>query len=641
MKKNVLCWIVCVSLCACSERNTLSIALEKAGDNRMELLKVIDHYQNVDNKNSGKLEAARFLIENMPEHGTVWSEAIDSFRQQVALSDSLVDMKVMNAWWDKLAENDKPVMKADVKHLKADFLIKEIDKAFETWQSVPWKEDVNFELFCRYVLPYRFSTELLLEGWRDSLYNAYFPLVKDAKTTKEAFEIVHDTVWKRLLSSSSHFPYIIDVVAMQHQRKAMCMQRCVALGAVMRALCIPAAIDHVGHWANYSKNSHAWAALITEEGTYSIYEEEWEAKINNRIDASRFDVNYKIAEDYPLATDFQKRCYKLWRNTYERYEHTVTLDSEWKVLKELTNPFSIDVSVEYGLKREAEIRTGKAVNYAYLCSYLTGSGWKPFCYRELKNGKCKFDALGDSVLYLPMGVENGKVTVLEPPFLLLNHRKTVLIADTFHTRTVRLDRKYPLTGKWMNEWAPMTGGRFEGSNDADFKQTDCLARIETMPVFRNVATIQSEKEYRYVRYVSEAACDTPMAEVEIWNDNEKLHVVPGKSSVGEVEKSLDGNTLTRPKIEAGYSLGYDLGIPQKISSIVYFPWNDDNFVLPGHDYELFYFADSWVSLGKQTAQDYELVYENVPDNALLFLKDHTAGSEERPFTYENGKQIWW
>ena len=31
---------------------------------------------------------------------------------------------------------------------------------------------------------------------------------------------------------------------------------------------------------------------------------------------------------------------------------------------------------------------------------------------------------------------------------------------------------------------------------------------------------------------------------------------------------------------------------------------------------------------------------NVPDHALLYLKDNTRGSEERPFTYVYGKQIW-
>lgn len=33
--------------------------------------------------------------------------------------------------------------------------------------------------------------------------------------------------------------------------------------------------------------------------------------------------------------------------------------------------------------------------------------------------------------------------------------------------------------------------------------------------------------------------------------------------------------------------------------------------------------------------------DNVPTNALLLLRNHTKGKEERIFTYENGEQVWW
>lgn len=45
-------------------------------------------------------------------------------------------------------------------------------------------KEIDFGLFCRYVLPYRFESELLAYGWRDSLYQEYHTLVKDARTVK-------------------------------------------------------------------------------------------------------------------------------------------------------------------------------------------------------------------------------------------------------------------------------------------------------------------------------------------------------------------------------------------------------------------------------------------------------------------------
>jgi hypothetical protein len=47
-------------------------------------------------------------------------------------------------------------------------------------------------------------------------------------------------------------------------------------------------------------------------------------------------------------------------------------------------------------------------------------------------------------------------------------------------------------------------------------------------------------------------------------------------------------------------------------------------------------------MGKKTAiEDDMIVFEDVPKDALYWLRNHSKGTEERPFTYENGKQIFW
>jgi len=37
----------------------------------------------------------------------------------------------------------------------------------------------------------------------------------------------------------------------------------------------------------------------------------------------------------------------------------------------------------------------------------------------------------------------------------------------------------------------------------------------------------------------------------------------------------------------------------------------------------------------------EVQSENCPTNALLWLRNHTRGKEERIFTYEEGRQEFW
>jgi len=66
------------------------------------------------------------------------------------------------------------------------------------------------------------------------------------------------------------------------------------------------------------------------------------------------------------------------------------------------------------------------------------------------------------------------------------------------------------------------------------------------------------------------------------------------------------------------------------------------FFEPGRNYELFYWANGWKSLGKQKADKGALVFSEVPTNALYWLKAENSRNDERIFTIDKyGKQVWW
>ena len=67
-----------IALCS-SCNSPLSQALDEAGNNRSELEAVLEHYKN----DELKLQAARFLIENMDAHYSSQSEAIDTFYNNI------------------------------------------------------------------------------------------------------------------------------------------------------------------------------------------------------------------------------------------------------------------------------------------------------------------------------------------------------------------------------------------------------------------------------------------------------------------------------------------------------------------------------------------------------------------------------
>jgi len=110
------------------------------------------------------------------------------------------------------------------------------------------------------------------------------------------------------------------------------------------------------------------------------------------------------------------------------------------------------------------------------------------------------------------------------------------------------------------------------------------------------------------------------------------------------ETVFDGDILTSfdaPRGEGCWA-GMDLGHPVKMDHIIYYGRGDGNSVEIGDEYELLYWEDGlWKSLGKQKAINTFLTYKAVPTGGVFLLRDMTKGNDERIFTIENGKQIWW
>lgn len=79
MKKLLSFALTILLLAGCSEDNRyLRDALKAAGENRTELEAVLEHYRTLDN-DPQKLEAAKYLIANMPGHY--------SYRNMEAMND--------------------------------------------------------------------------------------------------------------------------------------------------------------------------------------------------------------------------------------------------------------------------------------------------------------------------------------------------------------------------------------------------------------------------------------------------------------------------------------------------------------------------------------------------------------------------
>lgn len=153
----------------------LSFAMDYAGNNKKELELVLMHYAN----DSLKLEAAKFLIRNMPPHFFYQQGGdMDSVKHVLTLTDSnhyLAPEHIRK--WENYTYAYLPKIQ-DIKVITAEYLINNIDLAFEQWHKRPWGKYLSFQDFCEYLLPYRVGNEPL-ENWRQ-LYSDTFSILLDS-----------------------------------------------------------------------------------------------------------------------------------------------------------------------------------------------------------------------------------------------------------------------------------------------------------------------------------------------------------------------------------------------------------------------------------------------------------------------------
>lgn len=160
----ILIWTGCLMSCDRIPEQ----ALQQAGNNRAELEKVLAHFK--DDPDPLKYRAAKFLIENMPYNFTYEGKAVEAYDSaylQMADEPLSERNQFFKERTDSIRFSDKRFA-VDIQTIKADYLIRAIDEACDTWRRTTWQDDYDEELFFNYVLPYRILNEPL-SNWRTAV----------------------------------------------------------------------------------------------------------------------------------------------------------------------------------------------------------------------------------------------------------------------------------------------------------------------------------------------------------------------------------------------------------------------------------------------------------------------------------------
>lgn len=641
--EKVLILLTALCLSACNKYpKEVRDALLLSGKNKSEIRKVLEHYSKSP-ADSLKLKAAYFLIGNMPGKYYYQGSLFNYFYEFVEkveyprVLDSII--KIHGHF-----STDRLELKYDIEQLKASFLIDNIDMAFKVWKEQPWGKNINFSQFCEYILPYRNDNEIP-DYHRAEIYKRYNKVLDSVRNTNgdalDACFAVNNVLKKEGWSFSTNagfLPYF-SAQRLLTQKGGNCRDMVAKTLFIMRALGIPVASEFTPNWGNRN-GGHEWNVVLDKNGKNHSF---MGIENNTSKEIEGGEAHYTFSKVFLKTFSRQDYCSDLINN-----KNDIPPFFTNSFIKDVTdeNDGSLDISVQLS---ESKYRNYK---YAYICVF-DNTQWVPVHWAKISKNKVIFKKMMTGITYLPTYFKNGVLIPANYPFILTKTGKIIYLSPNNLIRdTLKLNRKYPVLMKSVYA-GRMKGGQFQASNNPSFTNAITIYTIpypETEMKWYDVL-VQLQRPYKYYRYLSPNGGWGNIAELGFY--------FRGKKIIGKVIGSpgsylnkpdltfmsaMDGDESTYfdyPKPANGW-VGLQLNNSIKIDEFRFLPRTDDNGIDIGQKYELVYWNNNrWISSGIKIADDNKLIYKDIPTNGLYLLHNLTKGKEERIFTYEGGKQIWW
>lgn len=636
MKSILYCIIASFTIMGCrslDDKQPINSALKRAGKNRVELEYVLNHY--ISEGDSIKYKAACFLVENMPRHYSYNEEAYRLTTEALKDAFSTKDHDVVEME-NKANEFNWNKKKYDVKTITAEYLIENIDFAFKLWREKPWNKHLSFEDFCEYLLPYRLGNEPL-ENWRKVYYEKYNPVLDSLYSGTDPIEAANRI--SLYLAETEKISYIgfshINPGALFYleNKCGNCEDFRDMSIYLLRSLGIPACGDFYRISPDEGAGMHTWAAIKDTTGNSVAFR-------HPGLEVSReLNVEYKKGKVYRIYYGNQSNNIDKEQNVFPFFKSTNIKDVTSNYIKE--NQYKIPVQ-------------NVNSDFVYLGVH-TGERTTLIDIGRIKDGKACFKNVETGLIYQLFTYNRRRIQPVGYPVILKEDGEyQQFIPEVNTAQSLRLFRKYRLAEWLYSHMNYMVNGVVEVSDEPDFSSQ--IFRYEIKDSVKDVITktfhFEGKEFVRYIRFKAPYNRKINLSEVAFYKKGSESQItdinISGSKSAdiyknGYLENISDMDLLTYyMSADTGAIVSFDLKKNVQLSKIEITPRTDDNYIRKGDLYELFYHAGpiGWKSLGKQKAENLYLDYENVPQNALFWLKNHTRGQEEQVFYMKDNKQIF-
>ena len=648
-----------VAFSGCSkESRHLSYTLKAAGDNKSELKAVLKHYKDVD-PNPEKLAAAKYLIINMPAHFSYKTDSIKAYYDlalKVFKSGMSVDAqrdslkKVSYIRFNKSTNKTIP----DYKIITSEFLIHNIDQAYDQWKNRPWAKHLTFDVFCEWLLPYKETEKQELDDWRVT-FSSYFSdsiskfTYADEKesTIYHTIDVVRDEinnhkVIPHIYWTSSNGISFLSTETMLNMTFGACSDY-VAMGVLgFRSLGLPAVVDYVPAWGRNS-SGHTWYVFLDDRGRE-------QATVNSlimpagiqfypyeripKVFRNTYSINWRVAE-YREKTKYKHPFKVTDKDVTDRYNRT----------KDLVIPIN-----DWSDKSREKVRIKE--KYAYIAMFNGQyTEWQVLDFGKIKHGKAYFEKMGCNMLYIVLGFDGKILKPVSKPFILDKSGIVRYIDDSENSekKSVTLFRKYYQSYNDVMQRNKLSGAQIQYADKADFSDCHTVLTIDDVNI-PDKMVLNVGLPHKYWRYLAADGTNGSIAELAFFDkDLARIEGTPicSQEDQNSARNAFDNNWLTNYETPwdkpdgAWVGMSFEDKVAPEYVRVV--PRGDGNDIVPGDIYELKYFVGGkWISAGKKKADDNRIVFEYVPVGRLMWLSDLSGGIEERPFLIDENNEItWW
>ena len=478
----VLSSVQCAEPRNSAEAGSLEYALSEAGENRKELLKVIDRYSE-NPADSLRLRAAEFLIRNMPGHSYYKGELLENYLEYYPLLRKVKQAKLKpEVAVDSIVGKYGPFDMSQLEYLEdigtvdSAYLCDNIEWAFKVWEEQPWGKNVSFTDFCEYILPYRVGDEPL-KPWREKLYRIYNPMLNDIRKMPEAADplfaarALSDSIRRhsefRFSASLGYGPHIgPDLVDWQ---AGNCQEMTDILIYIFRAVGIPCGCDYmplrgdanVAHFWNFTLDKYGDSHVVYNERQPEPVRQFW-GGVKAKVYRKNFSLNKDLLTclgNPPTSSLHPDFRYPLHRDVTRLYSGR--------------NARELFVSCDSLFRKPTN-------GIVYLCE-ASWLDWIPIACASVQKDGIVFEDVEGGVVFVLGIYEGGKIMPVSYPFEF--DKKT---GGIYFFRISHEEGKITLLNKFNQffERFPqrMLNGVFEGSDYPDFRTKDTLFTIKELPL---------------------------------------------------------------------------------------------------------------------------------------------------------------